>query len=188
MKRIFNGYLSEDDMISDIIRCYPDIDERRRAVNIPRKGGFTLLTYALSHKDFKGKLVHFLLQSGADPNWITKSGTHTLWFNNYIDETITLYNMRLLLAYGSDPNRPGQARSVLYGHVRDTIAIRGSVICPMQGSAIHLLLIHGAQMDDRDARDLRGGKGMKIVANFYNNVSLRQIALHRIRLDQLRSQ
>lgn len=182
MESIFNGSLSEDDMISEIIRCYPDIDERRRVVNIPRKGGFTLLTYALSCNEFKGKLVRFLLQSGADPNWITKSGIHTLLFNNYTNESITHYNIMLLLAYGSDPNRPGQARSVLYGYVRDT------VIYPTHESTIHPLLIHGAQMDDRDDRDLRGGKVMKIVADFYNNVSLRQIALHRIRLDHLRSQ
>lgn len=171
-----------DDMISEIVRRYPDLDERRKVINTSKYGWLTILTYALMSQYPREKLIHFLLKNGADPNWMTQSGHHTLAYRSHdrdCDISASIHNMTLLLAYGADPNRAGQCSSVLYQYT----------LAPCE-HIVNLLLLHGAQMKHRELEALRraGDRRMKIIEDFYDIVSLRRIALHHIRLDQLRLQ
>lgn len=180
MQRIIEKFTEEEDIIDEIVRRYPNVNERRDAINRPREKrmhGLTILTFALSHVDFKGKLVRFLLQSGADPNWITEDGySHVLSFCSGND---ALINMTTLLAYGADPNtNTGRGFSPLYKYAYHH-----------KTHEVYLLLIHGARLNDFDLASLRRcDKSMKIISDFYDDISLRRMALHYIRLDQIRQE
>lgn len=169
----------EDDMISEIVKLYPDLDERKKVINTPKYGWVTILTYALMSKYPKAKFVRFLLENGADPNWMTDSGYHTMAYRSHDRISAPIDNIMLLLAYGADPNRTGQSHSVLYQYTMD----------PCE-PIVHLLLLHNAQMTTRELESLRKVDDcrIKIIENFYVVVTLRSMALHRIRLNQLRHQ
>lgn len=176
MQRIIEKFTEEEDIIDEIVRRYPNVNERRDVINRPREKrmhGLTILTFAVSHADFKGKLVRFLLQSGADPKFYGYS--HIL---SFCSGNAALLNMTTLLAYGADPNTITNRRSSLlyqcaYHH---------------RTHEAHLLLVHGARLNDFDLASLRhSDKSMKIISDFYDDISLHRMAIHYIRLDQIRT-
>lgn len=179
MQRIIEKFTEEEDIIDEIVRRYPDVNERRDVINRPREigiHGLTILTFAVSRIDFKGKLVRFLLQSGADPNWITEAGySHVL---SFCASDAALLNMTTLLAYGADPNTITNRRSSLLYQCAYHHKTREA----------HLLLVHGARLNDFDLASLRhSDKSMKIISDFYDDISLHRMAIHYIRLDQIRT-
>lgn len=169
MQEIIDNFSDEEDIINEIVRRYPDVEERRLAINTPRDCGYTILTFALSQHTFSGELVRFLLHSGSDPNHMSNIGTHTISFHS-ANEPVALRNMMLLLAYGADPKNG----DVLSMHTWAD-----------QVNFIHLLLLHEVRMGAHDIEILRDHH---IISDFYNRVTLRSMALHHIILHQLRLQ
>lgn len=55
-----------------------------------------------------------------------------------------------------------------------------------QVNFVHLLLLHGVRMSAHGIETLLQDR--RIISDFYNRVTLRSMALHRIRLHQLRLQ
>jgi ankyrin repeat protein len=164
---------SEDSIIDEIVRLYPDHTLRKVFVNSvrPNTGGLTLLTRALSEPR-RCNLARFLIRSGADPNMITHAGIHVLSFHAMDDSAMNdIDNVTTLLSCGADPNAFGQVRSVLYG----SICFRG-------GHVTHVLLLHGARMSSSEYVTLQRDypEKLKLITDFYDCVSLRRIAFHHI--------
>lgn len=175
---------SDIDIIEAIVRRFPNPEERKEIVTDYRPN---LLVYALS-MSMRFSLVRFLLRSGADTNFMSHHArTHILVFccvpssgctnRRNRDEMCDIDNAIALLAYGADPNAPGQIRSVLYM----SIAFNGNHIVPT-------LLVHGARMSDDEYATLRitHPDKLKIVTDFYHCVSLRRIAFHHIAIARVK--
>lgn len=164
-------------IINAIASRYPDLDERKSVINTYRPGtnGCNLLTCALAcQQRNRTTVVKFLLQSGADPNWRTHSGTHVLVFRSYSAKT-DVDNLMALLAYGADPNAVSHTYSILYKN-----------IISLHRHTAHVLLTHGASITEEEHVLLRTRQRcMEIITDFYDHISLRKIALHHIRLRQI---
>lgn len=164
---------SEDVIVDEIVRLYPDHTLRKVFVNSvrPNTGGLTLLTKALIEPR-RCNLVRFLIQSGAVPNMITHSGIHVLSFHATNDSTMDdVDNVITLLSCGADPNALGQVRTVLYC----SICFRGEHVTLT-------LMLHGARMTSSEYVTLQKNrpKKLKKMTDLYHGISLCRIAFHHI--------
>jgi len=173
---IMNDTVSNESIINEIVRRYPDPEERKMAINSsrPRTDGLNLLTCALSNRR-RHDLVEFLMQSGADPNWKTRNGTHVLVFRSLHVQT-DIDNLMTLLACGADPGALSQGYSIIY----DDLIYHRSKYQPIS----QVLLTHGASIAEEEYEILRRRCRVNLNAllDFHRRLSLRRIALHHVRL------
>lgn len=170
----------DDDIMSAIETMHPDPLKRKEFINVRWFNGdgnwCTLLTESLG-RGYRRTLVSYLIRNGADPNAYTRSCLHSLSFWTYENANENVQRTLLLLAYGANPNMHIGNASVLMGHI---LGYRVNVTT--------VLLTHGAQLKSGEFEILMKNKATHIISNFYQFISLRRIALHHIRLEQIRSQ
>lgn len=178
---IMDGAVSNESVIGEIVRQYPDPEERKLVINSsrPRTDGLNLLTCALSNRG-RHDLVKFLMQSGADPNWKTWNGTHVLVFRSLHVQT-DIDNLMTLLACGADSGALSQGYSIIY----DDLIYHRSKYQPI----CQVLLTHGASITEEEYEIIRKRRRNNLAAliDFHKHVSLRRIALHHVRLGTIRT-
>lgn len=169
---IENHDRSDDEIIRVIDAMYPDPVKRKEFINQRRSDErATLLTHSACQMD-REKLMVYLLQNGADPNIPTQSGLYPI---DYSDQDAS--RTMILLAYGANPNIPGRYVSTLY-----------SMIYHNRIHISNALMTHGAQLKSGDLKYLKQSGRSQLFFDFYDNINLRRISLHYIRLEQIRSQ
>lgn len=170
---------SDDEIIRVIETMYPDPLERKEFINIRRKSDDSTILLTLStSRTYREKLIVYLLRNGANPNVTTTdsgiSGIHPIDYHGKDDVSRTMH----LLAYGADPNA-----TKWFGYsTLHTMIYNGKV------NISSSLMIHGAKLKPGDMNSLRRCGRSHIFFNFYDNITLRRISLHYIRLEQIRSQ
>lgn len=165
---------SDDEIIRVIETMYPDPLERKEFINIRRKSDDSTILLTLStSRTYREKLIVYLLRNGADPN-VTISGIHPIDYHGKDDTSRTMH----LLAYGADPNATNW-----FGY-----STLHTMIYNNKVGISNALMTHGARLRPGNLCSLRKCGRSHIFFDFYDDISLRRISLHYVRLEQIRSQ